>query len=88
MLAWGRTDTCVGTTSGRLRRVTSWVPLAKVQSLRQVQGPLQRRLGLASVYVDTVGRRMHAAIRDRDEEEAAAALDDLTALARVARRAA
>jgi len=86
ILAWGRTDTCVATTSGRLRRVTSWVPLAKVQSLRRVQGPVQRRLGLASVYVDTVGRRVHAAIRDRDVGEADSALADLTELARSARR--
>jgi putative membrane protein len=86
MLAWGRTDSCVGTTSGRLRRVTSWVPLTKVQSLRRVQGPVQRRLGLASVYVDTVGRRVHAAIRDRDVREADGALEDLSRLARKARR--
>ena len=38
-LSWGRSETCVATTSGRLRRVTSWVPLEKVQSLRHVQGP-------------------------------------------------
>lgn len=88
MLAWGRTDTCVGTTSGRLRRVTSWVPLEKAQSLRRVQGPVQRRLGLASVYVDTVGRRVHAAIRDREAEEADTAIEDLTVLARAARSAA
>ena len=51
MLAWGGTDTCVVTTSGRLRRVTCWVPLEKVQSLRRVQGPVQRRLNLATVHV-------------------------------------
>jgi putative membrane protein len=88
MLAWGLTDTCVATTSGRLRRVTSWVPLEKVQSLRRVEGPTQRRLGLASVHVDTVGRRVHATIRDRDAGEADRALADLTVLARRARKAA
>ncbi|HEY2072109.1 MAG TPA: PH domain-containing protein [Gaiellaceae bacterium] len=85
MLAWGRTESCVATTSGRLRRVTSWVPLEKAQSLRRVQGPVQRRLDLATVYVDTVGRRVHAAIRDRDVSEANTVLDDLTVLARAAR---
>ena len=60
MLAWGGTDTCVVTTSGRLRRVTCWVPLEKVQSLRRVQGPVQRRLRLATVHVDTAGRGVHA----------------------------
>jgi putative membrane protein len=91
MLAWGRTDSCVGTTSGRLRRVTCWVPLAKAQSLRRVQGPVQRRLGLASVHVDTAGRAgrsVHATLRDRDVSEADSALADLTELARAARRSA
>ncbi|HET9070327.1 MAG TPA: PH domain-containing protein [Acidimicrobiales bacterium] len=60
------------TTSGRLRRVTDWVPLAKVQSVRYVQGPVQRRLGLASIHLDTAGRSVFAVLRDRDEREAAA----------------
>jgi putative membrane protein len=85
-LSWGRSDTCVATTSGRLRRVTCWVPLEKVQSLRHVQGPVQRRLRLASVHVDTAGRAAHATLRDRDAAEAAHALADLTDLAREARR--
>ena len=85
-LSWGRSDTCVATTSGRLRRVTCWVPLEKVQSLRHVQGPVQRRLRLASVHVDTAGRTVHATLRDRDSAEAERALADLTDLARAARR--
>jgi putative membrane protein len=85
-LSWGRTETCVATTSGRLRRVTCWVPLEKAQSLRHVQGPVQRRLRLASVHVDTAGRAVHATLRDRDAVEATRALAELTDLARVARR--
>jgi putative membrane protein len=85
-LSWGLNDTCVATTSGRLRRLTCWVPLEKVQSLRHVQGPVQRRLGLASVHVDTAGRAVHATLRDRDAAEAAGALVELTDLARSARR--
>jgi putative membrane protein len=85
-LSWGHSDTCVATTSGRLRRVTCWVPLEKTQSLRHVQGPVQRRLRLASVHVDTAGRGVHATLRDRDAAEASAALEDLTDLARRARR--
>jgi putative membrane protein len=85
-LSWGRSETCVAATSGRLRRVTSWVPLEKVQSLRHVQGPVQRWLRLASVHVDTAGRFVHATLRDRDASEAATALADLTDLAREARR--
>jgi putative membrane protein len=86
VLSWGRSATCVATTSGRLRRVTCWVRLDKVQSLRHVQGPVQRRLRLASVHVDTAGRSVHATLRDRDEAEAARALAELTDLARAARR--
>ncbi|HEU5477959.1 MAG TPA: PH domain-containing protein [Gaiellaceae bacterium] len=86
-LAWGRSGTVVATTSGRLRRVSSWVPLEKVQSLRHVEGPIQRRLRLASVHVDTAGRAVHATLRDRDASEAEQALADLAELARAARRA-
>ncbi|HEU5214653.1 MAG TPA: PH domain-containing protein [Gaiellaceae bacterium] len=85
-LAWARTDSCVATRSGRLRRVTCWVPLEKAQSLRYVQGPAQRRLRLASVHVDTAGRSVHASLRDRDVAEATSALGELTELARAARR--
>jgi putative membrane protein len=85
-LSWGRSGSYVATTSGRLRRVTCWVPLEKVQSLRHVQGPVQRRLRLASVHVDTAGRTVHATLRDRDSGEAAEALGELTDLARAARR--
>jgi putative membrane protein len=85
-LGWGRTTTCVATTSGRLRRVTCWVPLEKTQSLRHVQGPVQRRLRLASVHVDTAGRSVHATLRDRDADEASRALVELTGLAREARK--
>src|SRR5689334_22285170 len=87
-LAWGRTDTCVATRSGRLRKISCWVPLEKAQSLRRVEGPIQRRLRLASVHVDTAGGAVHATLRDRDAAEATQALDELAELARAARRAA
>jgi putative membrane protein len=85
-LGWGGTDACVVASSGRIRRVTTWVPLAKVQSLRRARGPLQRRLRLASVHVDTAGRSVHVTLRDRDVEEADRALAELVELARRARR--
>jgi putative membrane protein len=85
-LAWGRTATCAVATSGRVARVTSWVPLTKVQSLRRVQGPLQRWLRLATVHLDTAGRRVGASLLDRDSEEADRALAELTELSRAARR--
>jgi putative membrane protein len=84
-LSWGSSDTCVVARTGRIRRVTSWVPLAKAQSFRRVQGPVQRRLRLASVHVDTAGRSLHATLRDRDVAEADQALEDLVLLARSAR---
>ena len=84
-LAYGRTDTCATTRSGRLRRVTCWVPLAKAQSFRLVQGPVQRRLGLASVHLDTAGDNVHAVARDRDAADADGVLIELVDLARVAR---
>jgi putative membrane protein len=84
-LGWGRTERCVVTTGGRLTRVTAWVPLEKVQSLRFVEGPVQRRLHLASVHLDTAGRNVHAELRDRDTHEAVTALRELIDLSRSAR---
>jgi putative membrane protein len=84
-LSWGHNASCAVTTTGRLARVTSWVPLTKVQSLRLVQGPVQRRLRVATIYLDTAGRAVHAAIRDRDAAEAQAQLAELTVLSRAAR---
>jgi putative membrane protein len=86
-LAWGMSDDAVVTVAGRLRRVTVWVPLEKVQSLRLVEGPVQRRLRLASIHVDVAGRALHAALRDRDRREAEHALEALAGGARAARRA-
>jgi putative membrane protein len=86
-LSWGHNDTCVVTTSGRLTRITAWTPLSKLQSVRRVQGPTQRRLGLATVRLDTAGRNIRAAIRDRNAAEADHALNKLVQLSRIARRA-
>lgn len=86
-LAWGANELYAVTTSGRLRRVTDWVPLAKVQSVRRVEGPLQRRLRLTSIHLDTAGRRVHAVLRDRDRDEGAGLMVDLPERCRQARRA-
>ena len=75
------------TTSGRLRRVTDRVPLAKIQSIRWSEGPLQRRLGLASVHFDTAGRSVYAVARDRDAREADSILATVPDAARRARNA-
>jgi uncharacterized membrane protein YdbT with pleckstrin-like domain len=71
--------------TGRINRATTWVPLEKTQSIRGVQGPLQRPLGLATVHVDVAGKRARAEFRDREVEEAARLVTELTALSRSAR---
>ena len=71
--------------SGRVRRTVTVVPLHKVQSLRWTQGPVSRRLRLATVHADTAGRRFPAAARYRDESEAAAWIIELPDAARAAR---
>jgi len=74
------------TRSGRVRRTTDIIPLAKVQSLRWIQGPVQRRLGLATLHLDTAGRNIHAVLRDRDAAEATALVEELPNLCRATRR--
>ena len=56
-LSWGANERYAVTTSGRLRRVTDWVPLAKVQSVRLSEGPIQRRLRLSASISTLPGER-------------------------------
>ena len=63
------------------------MPLTKVQSLRRVEGPAQRRLRLATIYLDTAGKHFGAAFRDLDDRDSQTTLARLTELAREARRA-
>jgi len=69
-LAAGRNDSCAVSVSGRVRRLTEWVPLGKVQSIGYEQGPLQRPLGLASVRLDVAGRRASVRWWNRSAGEA------------------
>ncbi len=85
-LAWGSSDRCVVATSGRLRRVTQWVPLEKVQSIRRVQGPFQRTLGLATLHLDTAGRSVHAKLTDLGIDDVDRQLSILPGLCRAARQ--
>jgi putative membrane protein len=84
-LAFDSDDRYVVASRGRVCRKTTWVPLEKVQSVRWVQGPYQRRLDLATVFLDVAGRRVQAAIEDRDTAEAGDILGRLPDLARAAR---
>jgi putative membrane protein len=85
-LSWGANERYAVTTSGRLQRATHWVPLAKVQSIRLVEGPVQRRLRLVSLHLDTAGRKVHAVLRDRDRTEGAQLMRELPDRCREARQ--
>ncbi len=69
---------------GLLTREMHFVPYARLQSVRVVQGPLQRWLGLATVYADTARGRAGQA-KDRDLAEAWALAAELAVRARHAR---
>jgi putative membrane protein len=81
------TDKIVATREGLLARTVMMVPFARIQSVRVVQGPLQRLLGVATVYVDTA-RGRSAALRDRDLAEAWWLAAELAERGRVARQTA
>jgi putative membrane protein len=85
-LAAGCDGAVLAATTGRLKKVTTWVPLEKVQSIRRVEGPVQRALHLATVHVDAAGRGVRAELRDRDVGEADRFFDQLVAQSRLARR--
>ena len=82
----GLDDRHLVSTSGVVTTTTDVAPLSKVQSLRVTQGPYERRLGLATLHVDTAGRRLPGAVVPyRDVEEAQVLLAELTGRARAAR---
>jgi putative membrane protein len=84
-LGWNGDDRYVVASRGRVCQQTTWVPLEKVQSVRWVQGPLQRRLGLATIHLDVAGKRVSAKITDRGSAEALEILGRVPDLARAAR---
>ncbi len=85
-LAVGLTPGWGAACTGRLRRTTTWVALNKVQSVRWSQGPVQRRLKLATLHLDVAGRRVGVSLKDRDSLEAHQIGEQLTALCRDARQ--
>lgn len=76
----------VASREGWLTRRTHVVRHARVQSLRLSQGPVQRRLGLADLHVDSPPGPVHVRARHRASGEARALLEEEGALARAARR--
>jgi putative membrane protein len=71
--------------TGRICRRTSYIPLPKAQSVRRVQGPVERLLGLSSVMVDVAGNRVGAAMLFRSADDADELLSMLVRLTRAAR---
>ncbi|RKN51286.1 hypothetical protein D7223_02190 [Micromonospora endolithica] len=86
VLGAGLHERVLAVRSGLLTRQVALVPYARIQSVRVVQGPAQRRLRLATVHADTAGGA-GAAAQDRDLDEAWALAAELTDRARAARRA-
>jgi putative membrane protein len=85
VLAAALTDQVFATRDGRLTRELVIVPYARIQSVRVVQGPLERLLGLATVHADTAGG-LHAAAHHRDLNEAWTLAAELATRAHAARR--
>ncbi|WP_230687194.1 PH domain-containing protein [Catellatospora vulcania] len=86
VLAAGLTEHAFATVDGLLTRQLTVVPYARIQSVRVTEGPWQRRLGLATVYVDVAGATPAAAVH-RPLAEAFTWADELTTRARAARAA-
>ena len=84
-LGVGIDDHLVVSRRGVLSRRTHVVPHARVQSLQVHQGPVQRRLSLADVRVDSPPGPVAVLARHRDAHEARALLDLENAAARTAR---
>ncbi|MDM7830440.1 PH domain-containing protein [Cellulomonas edaphi] len=74
--------------SGRVFRQLDVVPHERTQSLGLAQGPLQRRLGLASFVVHSTPGPVSPSVAHLDAKVAAALLDEQAARARTARAAA
>ena len=84
-LAGGLGERLVVSREGVLGRRTHVVPHARVQSLRLHQGPLQRRLRLADLSVDSPPGPVGVRLRHRDADEARRLMDEARVLGRSAR---
>jgi putative membrane protein len=73
------------TRDGLLTRRLAVVPYSRIQSVRIRQGPLQRWLRLASVFVDIAGGGVESAALHRDPAEAIALAAELAERSRAAR---
>jgi putative membrane protein len=76
-LAAGRDEHVAVSARGRVRRLTEFAPLAKLQSIRSERGPVQRWLGIGSIHLDIAGRRSSVRWLHRAADEAAALMEEL-----------
>lgn len=84
-LGWGFDDDIVVTRHGWLVRRQQVVPLARTQSIRITQGPLERTLKLANLEFHTGGMQIGTTARAVAAADASAALPRLLELARASR---
>jgi putative membrane protein len=84
-LRFGMDDRLIVSRTGWVSRRTDLVPLARVQSLRLHQGPVQRLLRLASVHADSPVGLVHASGPHRDPADARALVVEGVERARRAR---
>jgi putative membrane protein len=84
MLQYGTGEDVLVVTRGRFVRRTAIIAHARVQSLRIIVGPWQRRLGLATVRADTVPGPVAVAARHIPVDRARALADDEAARMRAA----
>ncbi|MFZ5847954.1 MAG: PH domain-containing protein [Actinomycetota bacterium] len=85
-LGVGTDEQLVVAREGWVGRRTHAVPQARAQSVRLTQGPLQRRLGLADVHLDSPPGPVTARAKHRDAAEARRLFDVEVAMTAWARR--
>ncbi|HET6560646.1 MAG TPA: PH domain-containing protein [Marmoricola sp.] len=85
-MAVGQDAELVVSRRGFWHRRVDIVPQARVQSVRLAQGPLQRRLRLADVHVDSPPGPVRLLAEARDEVEARALLEHTVTLGHAARQ--
>lgn len=84
---WGMDDHVVLSAAGLLEHHVAIVHQARAQSWSLSQGPVQRRLGLASVDVDITQGPVHLRLKNLDAAIARPLTDDLVHRSRAARQA-
>jgi putative membrane protein len=85
VLGYQLAPTTFVTRDGLLTRRLVVVPYSRIQSVRIRQGPLQRSLRLASVWVDVAGGGIEAVAPHRDLAESVALASELAERSRAAR---